>query len=201
MQAKQDMQVMVRFGRVITAGILLMQSLWAANLTAQQRTLELDPAKTQVHFVLGATAHTVHGVFQMRSGVINFDPATGAASGAIVVDAASGNSGTEGRDKKMDKDILQTEQYHDIVFYPKRVIGSIPNQGASQIQLQGVFRLHGSDHDLTMMIPVQINGNEVSATAQFAVPYVAWGLKDPSTFILRVAKEVTIEIDTRGTLK
>jgi polyisoprenoid-binding protein YceI len=201
MQAKQDMQVMVRFGRVITAGILLMQSLWAANLTAQQRTLELDPAKTQVHFVLGATAHTVHGVFQMRSGVINFDPATGAASGAIVVDAASGNSGTEGRDKKMDKDILQTEQYHDIVFYPKRVIGSIPNQGASQIQVQGVFRLHGSDHDLTMMIPVQINGNEVSATAQFAVPYVAWGLKDPSTFILRVAKEVTIEIDTRGTLK
>jgi polyisoprenoid-binding protein YceI len=192
---------MRRSGRVITGGILLMQSLWAANLTAQQRTLELDPAKTQVHFVLGATAHTVHGVFQMRNGVINFDPATGAASGAIVVDAASGNSGTEGRDKKMDKDVLQTEQYHDIVFYPKKVIGSVPNQGASQIQVQGVFRLHGSDHDLTMMIPVQINGKEVSATAQFAVPYVAWGLKDPSTFILRVAKEVTIEIDTRGTLK
>jgi polyisoprenoid-binding protein YceI len=191
----------MRFGRVITAGLLLVQVLWAANLTAQQRTLELDPAKTQIHYVLGATAHTVHGVFQMKSGVINFDPATGAASGAIIVDAASGNSGTEGRDKKMDKEILQTEQYHDIVFNPKRVIGSVPTQGASQIQVQGVFRLHGSDHDLTMVIPVQINGREVSATAQFTVPYVAWGLKDPSTFILRVAKEVTIEIDTRGTLK
>jgi hypothetical protein len=117
------------------------------------------------------------------------------------VDAASGNSGSEGRDKKMDKDILQNEQYHDIVFYPKKVIGSVSSQGASQIQVQGVFRLHGSDHDLTMMIPVQINGKEVSATAHFAVPYVAWGLKDPSTFILRVAKEVSIEIDTRGTLK
>lgn len=192
---------MVRFGRVITAGVLLMQSLAAANLTAQQRTLELDPAKTQIHYVLGATAHTVHGIFQMRSGVINFDPATGVASGAIIVDAASGNSGTDGRDKKMNKEILQTEQYHDIVFYPKKVIGSVPSQGASQIQVQGVFRLHGSDHDLTMVIPVQINGKEVSATAQFAVPYVAWGLKDPSTFILRVAKEVTIEIDTHGTLK
>lgn len=192
---------MVRFGRVITAGILLMQSLWAANLSAQQRTLELDPAKTQIHYVLGATAHTVHGIFQMKSGVINFDPATGVASGAIIVDAASGNSGTEGRDKKMDKEVLQTEQYHDIVFNPKKVIGNVPTQGASQIQVQGVFRLHGSDHDLTMVIPVQINGKEVSATAQFPVPYVAWGLKDPSTFILRVAKEVNIEIDTRGTLK
>ncbi len=195
------MQMTVRFGRVVTAGILLMQSLWAANLTAQQRTLDLDPAKTQIHYVLGATAHTVHGIFQMKSGVINFDPATGVASGAIIVDAASGNSGTDGRDKKMDKEVLQTEQYHDIAFYPKKVIGSVPSQGASQIQVQGVFRLHGSDHDLTMVIPVQINGKEVSATAQFAVPYVAWGLKDPSTFILRVAKEVTIEIDTRGTLK
>ena len=192
---------MRRFGPVITASILLVQALCAANLTAQQRTLELDPAKTQIHYVLGATAHTVHGVFQMKSGVINFDPATGAASGAIIVDAASGNSGTEGRDKKMDKEILQTEQYHDIVFNPKKVIGSVPTQGASQIQVQGVFRVHGSDHDLTMVIPVQINGREVSATAQFTVPYVAWGLKDPSTFILRVAKEVTIEIDTRGTLK
>ncbi len=191
----------MRFGRVITVGILLMESLWAANLAAQQRTLELDPAKTQIHYIVGATAHTVHGIFQMKSGVINFDPATGAASGAIIVDAASGNSGTEGRDKKMDKEVLQTEQYHDIVFNPKKVIGSVPTQGASQIQVQGVFRLHGSDHDLTMVIPVQINGSEVSATAHFAVPYVAWGLKDPSTFILRVAKEVTIEIDTRGTLK
>src|SRR5579871_4059292 len=154
----------MRFGRVITAGMLLVQALWAANLTAQQRTLELDPAKTQIHYVVGATAHTVHGIFQMKSGVINFDPATGAASGAIVVDAASGNSGTEGRDKKMDKEVLQTEQYHDIVFNPKKVIGSVPSQGASQLQVQGVLRLHGSDHDLTMAIPVQINGKEVSAT-------------------------------------
>jgi YceI-like domain len=101
----------------------------------------------------------------------------------------------------MDKDVLRTEQYRDIVFYPKKVIGNIPSQGASQIQLEGVFRLLGADHDLTMVIPVQINGKEVSATTQFVVPYVAWGLKDPSTFILRVAKEVKIEIDANGTLK
>ena len=109
----------MRFGRVITAGLLLVQVLWAANLTAQQRTLELDPAKTQIHYVLGATAHTVHGVFQMKSGVINFDPATGAASGAIIVDAASGNSGTEGRDKKMDKEILRLSSTTTLFSIPK----------------------------------------------------------------------------------
>jgi polyisoprenoid-binding protein YceI len=195
------MRLMYRFGRVITTGILLMQSLWAADLTAQQRTLELDPAKTQIHYMLGGTLHTVHGLFQMRSGVITFDPATGAASGSIIVDAASGNSGTEGRDKKMDKDVLQVERYHDIVFYPKKVIGNVPTQGAAQVQVQGVFRLHGSDHDLTLVIPVQINGREVTANTQFVVPYVEWGLKDPSTLFLRVAKEVQISIATNGTLK
>ncbi len=201
MRTERNFLEMFRLGRLAIVGVLLGQSLWAANLTAQQRTLELDPAKTQIHYMLGGTVHTVHGLFQMRSGVINFDPATGAASGAIIVDAASGNSGTEGRDKKMDKDVLQTEQYNEIVFYPKKVIGSVPSQGASQIQVQGVFRLHGADHDMTMVLPVQINGTQVSANTQFVVPYVAWGMKDPSTLFLRVAKEVQISIETSGTLK
>jgi polyisoprenoid-binding protein YceI len=190
-----------RVSRVVTAAILLAQSLWAANLTAQQRTLELDPAKTQIQWTLGDVLHTVHGVFQMRSGVISFDPTTGVASGAIIVDSGSGDSGTKARDKKMDHDVLQTEQYPEIAFYPKRVIGNVPSQGASQIQVEGIFRLHGSDHDLKMVIPVQISGRQVSANTQFVVPYVAWGLKDPSTLFLRVAKEVQISINTNGNLK
>jgi polyisoprenoid-binding protein YceI len=201
MSKKADFKVMPRFGQAVATALLLVQSLWAASLTAQQRTLELDPARTQIHFTLGATGHTVHGLFQMRSGVINFDPATGSAGGAILVDAGSGNSGTEGRDKKMNKDVLQTEQFHEIAFYPKKVIGTVPGQGSSQLQVAGTFRLHGADHDLTMTIPVQINGTQVNATAQFVVPYVAWGLKDPSMFVLRVAKDVQIEINTAGTLK
>lgn len=192
---------MRKLGQLVMTALLLWHSLSAATLTAQQRTLELDPAKTQIHYTLGATAHTVHGLFQMRSGVINFDLKTGAASGAILVDAASGNSGSEGRDEKMDKDVLQTAQYHEIAFYPKRVIGAVSNQGSSQLQVEGTLRLHGADHDLTLTIPVQINGSQVSATAQFSVPYIAWGMKDPSTFILRVAKDVEIEVNTVGNLK
>jgi len=201
MTDKKTFRPIGKFGQVVMTALLLWESLSAANVTAQQRTLELDPAKTQIHYSLGATAHTVHGLFQMRSGVINFDPKTGAASGAILVDAASGNSGTESRDKKMKKEVLQTEQYSEVAFYPKKVIGTVPSQGSSQLQVAGTFRVHGADHDLTMTIPVQINGSQVSATTQFVVPYVSWGMKDPSTFILRVAKDVNIEINTVGTLK
>jgi polyisoprenoid-binding protein YceI len=163
--------------------------------------LELDPAKTQIQWTLGDVLHTVHGVFRMKSGVIQFDPTTGDASGAIVVDADSGDSGTKARDKKMDKDVLQTSQYPEIAFYPKKVIGNVPVQGGSRIQVQGIFRLHGQDHNLTMVIPLTVSGDQVRADTQFVVPYVAWGLKDPSTLFLRVAKDVQISINTAGNLK
>ena len=44
--------------------------------------------------------------FRLKRGSIQFDNATGAASGELVVDSASGESGSDGRDKKMHKDIL-----------------------------------------------------------------------------------------------
>lgn len=193
--------VVKKFSRAAIVALILAQTLWAADLTAEQKTLELDPAKTDIQWTLDSVLHTVHGVFKMRSGVIQFDPATGAAGGAIIVEAASGDSGTEARDKKMDKDVLQIEKFSEIAFYPKKVIGSIPAQGGSQIQVQGTFRLHGSDHELTMVLPLQITGKQVTANTQFVVPYVAWGLKDPSTLFLRVAKDVQISINASGSLK
>ena len=35
---------------------------------------------------------------------------------------------------------------------------------------------------------------------RFEIPYVEWGLRDPSTFVLRVAKKVGVTIDAQGTM-
>ena len=185
----------------VAAVFALCSALTLGQVAVGRDTVvQLDPAKTTVNFTLSDVLHTVHGIFQLKSGVIHFDPTSGAASGDVIIDAASGDSGSHARDKKMNKDILETEKYPTIEFLPKNVVGRVAPSGASQVQVQGTFRLHGSDHDLTLTLPVQVNGSQLSANTHFDVPYEAWGLRNPSTLFLRVSNKVQIDIAAAGTL-
>jgi polyisoprenoid-binding protein YceI len=87
--------------------------LWLAVLTvgiasAAEVTVELNPAQTRVGWTLGDVLHTVHGTFKLTRGTIRFDSETGNASGEIVVDAASGESGSGSRVGRMNKNVLES---------------------------------------------------------------------------------------------
>jgi polyisoprenoid-binding protein YceI len=181
--------------------LCLCAFLLCHGAVAQETVLQLDPGKSTVNFTLGDVLHTVHGTFRLKSGTINFDPSSGAASGDVVIDAASGDSGNRTRDKKMNKDILETERHPTIEFLPKHVTGQVASAGASQVQVAGIFRLHGLDHDLTLTLPIQISDKQLSASTHFEVPYEAWGLKNPSTLFLRVNNKVQIDLTVVGTLE
>jgi polyisoprenoid-binding protein YceI len=166
---------------------------------AQETAVNLDPAQTTIEFTLDTTLHTVHGTFKLKSGHISFDPATGKASGEIVVDATSGDSDNKSRDKKMHQEILESQKYPDIVFTPQHVKGAINPQGISQVELSGIFRIHGQDHDITMTFTVQPpTGDKVQASTHFSVPYVQWGIKSASTFLLHASDTVEIEVHASG---
>jgi polyisoprenoid-binding protein YceI len=173
----------------------------APSARAQQSVFTLDPAQTKIEFTVDSTLHTVHGAFQLKSGAVRFDPATGLASGSIVVDAASGNSDNSSRDKKMHNYVLEVAQFPDVTFTPSRVQGAIAPSGPSQISVSGKCRLHGQDHDLTLPFTVEhVSGNQLRADTQFDVPFLDWGLRDPGNFFLRVARLVHIHISAFGTL-
>lgn len=167
---------------------------------AQEMTLQLDSEATRISFTLEDVLHTVHGTFQMRSGLVHFNTASGAASGEILVDATTGNTGNKTRDRKMHREILQSDRFPEATFRPSRVSGTIPGDGAGTVEVQGVFRLHGADHPLTLSVPVQVNGNTLTANVHMTIPYVAWGLKNPSNFLLRVSDKVTLDIVALGHL-
>ncbi len=60
--------------------------------------LALDPGQTHVEFMLSDILHTVHGSFKLKRGTIRYDFANGDAAGEIVIDAQSGESGSQARD-------------------------------------------------------------------------------------------------------
>jgi len=172
-----------------------------APAAAQAVEVTLDRAKTHIDWTLGDVLHTVQGTFQLKSGAILFDPKTGEASGQIVVDAASGNSGNGTRDGKMKKEVLETARYPDIVFAAKRVSGFVSGQESLTIQVAGSFTIHGGTHDLTLTLPIVVRNTAFEAHAKFDVPYVNWGMKDPSTLFLKVDKSVQISIAAAGVLQ
>ncbi len=159
-----------------------------------ETTVTFDPPKTQVHWTLGTVLHTVHGTFQLKSGTIHFDAATGKASGLLVVSATSGESGSEARDKRMHAAILESVRFPEVVFRPDQVLGTIAAAGKSTIQVHGSFQLHGQGHEFTMPVEVDMKAGEAVAVSKFSVPYIKWGLKNPSSFVLRTNDTVDIEI-------
>jgi polyisoprenoid-binding protein YceI len=176
--------------------VLLLTSSGTAH--AQQKTFTLDPARSQVEFTLGATAHTVHGTFKFTSGAIQFDPATGAASGQLVADTASGQTGNDSRDRKMKHEVLETQKYPEIALTVEHIEGTIAPSGSSTVKVHGAIALHGATHPVDIPVEINISGDQARATAELIVPYVEWGMKNPSTFILRVSKEVTTHITAVG---
>jgi polyisoprenoid-binding protein YceI len=179
--------------------LLLVAAQFSSSLVrAQEMAITLDSAETEIHYTLGATAHAVHGTFKLKNGIVRCDPSTGKASGTIVVDATTGNSGNDGRDSKMHREILESQKFPEIAFIPQQVKGTVNPRGASEVEVSGIFRLHGQDHDLTLPVSIQMAGGQATASTQFTVPYQKWGLKNPSTFILRVKDTVDIEIHATG---
>lgn len=173
---------------------------FVSGALAQHQTFHVNPDSSQVAFTLGGSGHHVQGTFHVESGSIDFDPRAQKISGFVVITAASGNSGEPSRDKKMNTDVLDTDHFAQVTFAPGSYQGTIAPSGDSTIQVSGVFTLHGTPHDLTLPMQIHIDGANLTAKGHFTVPYVKWGLKDPSIFVLKVAKEVDIDLDLRGRL-
>ena len=151
-------------------------------------------------FALAGTGHHVNGTFHVQSGTVDFNPAASKISGSIVVAAGSGDSGEPSRDKKMNSAVLDVAHYTEVSFSPRSYQGTIAASGDSTIQVTGTFTLHGTAHDIAVPMQIHIDGGNLTAKTHFTVPYVQWGLKDPSVFILKVAKEVDIDLTLAGTV-
>jgi polyisoprenoid-binding protein YceI len=168
-----------------------------ATAAAQEVALKIDPATSTVNFTLGDVLHTVRGTFKVARGTLRFEPTSGKLSGEIVVDAKSGESGSGMRDRKMHKEVLESDRYPEIAFRPTMVEGATAT-GKFSAKVRGMFTIHGVDREITVPAEVAIESDHWSANVHFTVPYEKWGMKNPSTLFLRVNDSVEIDLAAAG---
>src|ERR1700719_1698777 len=173
----------------------------ASAASANEIILNVNPTQSAVHYTVSSSLHTVHGTFALKRGALRLDPSTGKASGEIIVDAISGESGNDSRDKRMHKEVLESARFTDIVFRPDHMEGPLQPQGSSNPQLHGVFVLHGSEHEITIPVQAELKADQWKGTATFSVPYTDWGLKNPGNFLLKVDRAVSVEVQMAGSIQ
>ncbi len=187
----------------VAPSLLLAVALPAARpATAEPWTATVDPAASSVRFVLDATLHTVEGMAEIQAGELSFDPEEGSISGAVVVDATSADTGNDKRDREMHQKVLESGRWPEVRFTLEGLEGDLEGLATGrevELEVRGIFTLQGESHSL--VVPVSANlalstgrSGRLRATGSFVVPYVAWGLRDPSKLLLRVGKEVRVDV-------
>ena len=180
--------------------IFALAVILAPVALAQQQTFVANPDASEVKMTLKTTREVVNGTFHIQSGSLEFESSVAKMSGSVVVLAGSGKTGNGSRDKKMNKDILEVEQHATVSFEPKSYAGAIAPSGDSTIQATGIFTLLGTPHEITIPILVHLEGTTATAKAHFVVPYIQWGLKDPSFLFWKAEKDVAIDLFLTGRL-
>jgi hypothetical protein len=178
--------------------VVALAVILAPAALAQHQTFHVNPDTSEVKMKLNTTHEVVNGTFHVQAGSINFDRSASHISGMVIVAAGSGKTGNDSRDKKMTKNILEVNQFATVSFAPKTYTGTIAASGDSTIQVSGVFTLLGTAHDLTIPMQIHIEGSNATAKGQFVVPYVQWGLKNPSFLIWKAEDNVEIDLDLAG---
>jgi len=179
---------------------LVFAVLLAPSALAQHQTFVVNPDASTVKMTLNSTHEVVNGTFHIQSGSIEFDRSNSRMSGSVAVLAGSGKTGNGSRDKKMNKDILEVDQHATVSFEPKTYTGAIAPSGDSTIQVTGIFTLLDAPHEITIPMLVHVEGTTATVKARFTVPYIQWGLKDPSFMFWKADKDVAIDLFLNGRL-
>jgi hypothetical protein len=96
---------------------------------------------------------------------------------------------------------FESAKYQDVIFRPDRVEGKIASQGPFTVRVHGILMLHGSEHELTVPAQAEFAGDHWTGSANFKIPFIDWGLKNPSNFFLKVEHAVQVELELKGHLQ
>ncbi len=173
----------------VLAGVASLVAAPASGLR-----FELDTDRSELHFTVAATLHTVRGSFRFLAGRLR--AGDDGASGEFVVDAKSGETGNAMRDRNLHSRVLDSANFPTIVLQVDALELAADRRSGT---LRGMLRLRGTDYPLEVAFAADDSEHgQLSAAGTFTVPYVAWGLPDVSNLLLRVDPVAQVEFSIVG---
>ena len=192
---------LVLLAHVVPLAAQAQSATQADTAPAKNLSLHFDPAGTQIRFTVKSLLHDVRGTFKLKGGALAIDPKSGLAQGEILMDATTGTTHNKSVDERLQKEVLESHRYPSIFFHAEHIEGELPrSDGAADVTAVGTMNIHGADHPQQIRLHVVRSGSNFTATGHFTVPYVAWGMKDPSNGLRHYSKDAAVEVNAKGTL-
>lgn len=171
---------------MIRSAILLALAAGAAAA----ETWRVVPEGSSVAFAGASTLHDFAGSARLRpGGALRLDGA--ASGGAVVAEAASMDTASSSRDKKMRGEVMDVAAHPDLRFDLQRVA---PASGGGW-DLHGLWTMHGATRPVVILATIE-PGSPAHGRARFTLDIRRWGIEPPSVAgMIRVDPLVTVALD------
>jgi polyisoprenoid-binding protein YceI len=135
--------------------------------------------------------------------VIEDDGTVNKAESKIVIDLTTLRSDSQMRDRYIQRNTLQTEQFGKAEFVPTEIKGlrlPIPTQGAFAVQVIGDLTVHGVTKSTTWQVLVQATQEAYQGTARTEFTFGDFSMTQPRVArVLSVVDTIRLEYDFRLT--
>jgi polyisoprenoid-binding protein YceI len=121
------------------------------------------------------------------------------ASSKFTVNVTSLQTDRSMRDNYVRRNVLNTDQYPDVVFVPTQVSGltfPLPASGNVQFQLTGDLTIRDATHPVTWDVQGKLENGAATGTATTTFKFEDFGLTQPKVpVVLGVEDHITLEVD------
>jgi len=170
----------------------------AAPEAAPERVYRVDPDHSTAGFTLDSTWHLVHGSGARLEGELRIsgqEARTLRLDGEVRAPASQLVTGNDRRDRKMHQETLAVEEHPYIRFHPSGIVGEQPeglqDDGREHgLVVAGRLEVRGAARPVEVPVTVRFTPGRVLVDGTIEIPFLEFGVPDPSFFLARVEKVV-----------
>ncbi len=180
-------------GEVIASGDMIQFDLVPDQSEARYLITEQLAGNDLPNDAIGVTKQVSGAVFISADGGIDTNRSK------FVIQAGSLTTDQSRRDGYVRQNVLQTEQYPEIIFVPTAVSGlSDPLSATGEVSfvLTGQLTIRDVTKEVTWQVTGSINGDTAKGTAKTAVKFADFNLSQPRVpIVLSVEDNIRLEMD------